>query len=169
MESVGSEISSQMTTSRSWGWAFKNKWAERITISTKNAVRCLYPGCKRTYITKTWTTTGINNHLIKYHRITADSGINDGSQSRRGPLDALLHSSTQPRVFDPTVFDDLLVRFIVTTKQPFSIVKSPALQALLDHVTMASVSQVKLPSDDTVAAKVKYFSALNNWNCVLDF
>ncbi|KAF9367282.1 hypothetical protein CPB97_005985, partial [Podila verticillata] len=99
------------------------------------------------------TTSGINNHLTKTHRITTDSGVNDGRLSRAGPLDVLLQSSTQPRVFDPTRFDDLLVRFVVTTKQPFSIVKSPAFQDLLNHATMATVSQVKLPSDDTVAAK----------------
>jgi hypothetical protein len=41
------------------------------------------------------------------------------------------------------------------TKQPYSIVESPAFQDLLNHATMATVSQVKLPSDDTMAAKVQ--------------
>ncbi|KFH70213.1 hypothetical protein MVEG_03064 [Podila verticillata NRRL 6337] len=62
----------------------------------------------------------------------------------------------QPRIFDPTKFDDLLVRFVVTTKQPFSIVKSSAFQDLLNHATMATDSQVKLPSNDTMATKTKH-------------
>ncbi|KAG0335817.1 hypothetical protein BG005_004479, partial [Podila minutissima] len=99
------------------------------------------------------TTSGINKHLTVAHKIKADSGVNDGSLSRAGPLDAMFHSSKQPRVFDPTRFDELLVRFVVRTKQPFSIVKSPDLQDLMNHATMASVAQVKLPSDDMMATK----------------
>jgi len=157
IESVGSDIASQKKGVRTWGWAIKNKWAERATSSKSNGVivRCLYPGCKQTYATSSMTTSGINNHLGKVHRITRDSGVNDGSLSRGGPLDVLLRSSTQPRAFDPTSFNDLLVRFIVTTKQPFSIVKSPAFQELLNHATMANEPQVRLPSDDTMATKVK--------------
>jgi hypothetical protein len=157
IESVGSDSVGQQKGARSWGWAIKNKWAERVVSSKSTIIRCLYPGCKQKYDTKTMTTSGINNHLTKVHRITPDSGINDGSLSRGGPLDAFLHSAMQPRIFDPTKFDDLLVRFVVTTKQPFSIVTSPAFQDLLNHATMAAESQVKLPSNDTMATKVKVF------------
>ncbi|OAQ24468.1 hypothetical protein K457DRAFT_24032 [Linnemannia elongata AG-77] len=148
IESVGSDITSQKKGVRTWGWAVKNKWAERATSSKSNGVivRCLYPGYKQTYATSSMTTSGINNHLGKVHRITRDSGVNDGSLSRGGPLDVLLRSFTQPRAFDPTSFNDLLVR---------SIVKSPAFQELLNHATMANEPQVRLPSDDTMATKTK--------------
>jgi len=117
-------------------------------------MRCLYPGCKATYVAPDMTTTGINTRLRKVHHITGESGVNDGSLSRRGPLDSLLQQSRQPEVFDPTKYDDLLVRFVVTTKQPFSIVRSQAFQDLLNHATMATVAQVQLPSQDTMAKKV---------------
>ena len=77
------------------------------------------------------TISGINNHLLKTHHITKDSNPNDGSLSNQGLLDILLNTSQLPTVFDPTKFDDLLIRFIVTTRQPFNIVKSKAFQELL--------------------------------------
>jgi len=155
------EISS---TQRTWGWAITNKWAERTVLPKGPAIRCLFPGCKTRYLTKKMTTTGINNHLDTKHHITRESPPNDGSLSRGGPLDALFHSAKQPRIFDPTNFNRLLVGFIVRTKQPFTIVKSPEFQALLNHATMATEAQVRLPSDDTMAAKVGMMLSLN---CVL--
>jgi hypothetical protein len=157
LTSLGSDAGEQQMGSvrSSWGWALKNKWAERVQTKKGPALRCLFPGCMKTYATKAMTTSGINKHLTRAHRITEDSGVNDGSLSRSGPMDTFLHTAKQPRVFDPTTFDDLLVRFVVMTKQPYSIVESPAFQDLLNHATMATVSQVKLPSDDTMAAKVQ--------------
>lgn len=101
------------------------------------------------------TTTGVNRHLQSAHKINKESGMNDGSLSQSGLLDTLFHPSKQARVFDPTRFDDLLVRYIIRMKQPFSVIESPELQELLNHCTMASMSQVKLPSSDTIARKVK--------------
>jgi hypothetical protein len=152
VESINMNINKAV---RSWGWAVRNKWAERIKTKSGPAVRCLFLLCSAQYLSKSKTTTGINNHLLKTHHITKDSNVNDRSLSRKGPLDILFGSPSQPRVFDPTKFDDLLVCFIVTTKQPFTIVNSSALQELLNHTTMASLSQVKLPSDDTIGTKVK--------------
>jgi hypothetical protein len=137
-----------------WSWVINNKWAERENTPKGTVTRCLYPGCKKTYITNGMTTTGIINHLSKNHHITQDSGMNDGSLSKQGPIDVLLHSNKQPRIFDPTQFDELLVRFMVTSKQPFTIVQSEAFQDLLNHATMATLHQVKLPSNDTMAGKV---------------
>lgn len=169
IQSVGSCSTSQTNVGsekkiRQWGWAITNKWAERVDTPNGIFIKCLFPGCKSKYETKSMTTSGINNHLFKIHRIHKESNPNDGSLSNQGPLDILFNSDSRPRIFDPTRFDDLLVRFVVTTKQPFTIVKSPALQELLNHATMASISQVKLPSDDSMAAKVKpifsfYFSS----------
>ncbi|KAG0018429.1 hypothetical protein BGZ80_007177, partial [Entomortierella chlamydospora] len=85
--------------------------------------------------------------------VTEESSVNDGNLSRAGPMDAFLHAVKQPRVFGPTAFDDLLVRFVVTTKQSFSIVGNPAFKDLLNHATMAEMSQAKLPSDDAMATK----------------
>ena len=155
--SVQSDDVNKTSNSRlAWAWAIKNGWAERaLTKKGSTSIRCLYPGCRQIYITSTMTTSGINRHLANAHKITAESDANDGRLSRAGPLDILFHSSKQPRVFDPTRFDDLLVRFIVRTKQPYAIVKSPELQDLLNHASMATMSQVKLPSDDTMAKKVK--------------
>lgn len=157
VESMGSTSINKQTVIRAWGWAVRNKWAERIQTKKGEVLRCRYPGCKMEYISKEKTTSGINKHLLKAHHITKDSNINDGSLSRHGPLDKLLHSSSQPRIFDPTRFDDLLVQFILKTKQPFTIVEGVALQELLNHATMASISQVKLPSGDTMATKVRFF------------
>ncbi|KAF9400272.1 hypothetical protein BGZ76_007752, partial [Entomortierella beljakovae] len=153
MDSIGSGKFIQKKGNRSWGWAIKNKWAERIESRSGITIRCLYPGCRAMYQTNGMTTSGINNHLTKIHHITKDSATNDGSLSREGPLDKLLHLTPEPTVFDPTKFDDMLVRFIVRTKQPFSIVKSNDFQELLNHARMASIDQIKLPSDDSVASK----------------
>lgn len=155
MESVGSVNIHNKKVTRAWGWALKNKWAERVETKKGTVVHCRFSGCKREYISTTMTTTGINRHLLKSHHITQDSNVNDGSLSKQGPLDTMFNSSSRPRIFDPTRFDDLLVRFVVTTKQPFTIVESVAFQDVLNHATMASVSQVKLPSGDTMATKVK--------------
>ncbi|KAF9311000.1 hypothetical protein BGZ91_006932, partial [Linnemannia elongata] len=38
IESVGSDIASQKKGVRTWGWAIKNKWAERATSSKSNGV-----------------------------------------------------------------------------------------------------------------------------------
>lgn len=139
-----------------WAWAVVNGWAEHFESPTEKGIRCLYPGCPKKYYTTSMTTSGANRHLRSVHKINKESGVNDGSLSRSGPLDALFHPSKQARVFDPTRFDDLLVRYIVRTKQPFSAVESPELQELLNHCTMASMSQVKLPSSDTIARKVMF-------------
>jgi hypothetical protein len=154
-ESSGGGISRQRSTPRSWSWVFRNNWAERTETSRGLAVRCLFPGCNQVYQTVTMTTSGINTHLKKRHRISAESGVNDGSRSKTGPLNALFNSSLQPKDFNCRTFEDALVRFIVTTKQPFAIVKSNAFQELLDLVVLASTnSQVKLPADVTLADKV---------------
>jgi hypothetical protein len=155
-ESVSSGVSKQRSSPRSWSWVFQNKWAERTQTKRGLGIRCLFPGCNQIYQTVTMTTSGINTHLKKAHRITSESGVNDGARSRAtGPLDALFNFSKQPKVFDRKTFEDLLVRFVVTTKQPFAIVKSTAFQELLDLVVMASTnSQVKLPSEVTLADKV---------------
>ncbi|KAK3805983.1 MAG: hypothetical protein J3R72DRAFT_111893 [Linnemannia gamsii] len=76
IESIGSGSMSQMPGNRSWGWAFKNQWAERVKTSNGLVVHCLYPGCRQKYDTKSMTTSGINRHLIKIHRITPGSGVN---------------------------------------------------------------------------------------------
>jgi hypothetical protein len=118
LTSLGSDAGEQQTGSvrSSWGWALKNKWAEHVQTKKGPALCCLFPGCMKTYATKAMTTSGINKHLTRAHRITEDSGVNDGSLSRSGPMDTFLHTAKQPRVFDPTTFDDLLVRFVVMTK-----------------------------------------------------
>jgi len=141
-----------------WAWSIKNKWAEHTTTKEGKGIRCLYPGCGKFYRTSSMTTTGVNRHLRNAHKINSESGVNDGSLSRSGPLDVLFHPSKQARFFDPTRFDDLLVRYIVRTKQPFSVVESPDFQELLNHCTMASMSQVKLPSSDTIARKVMFLA-----------
>lgn len=157
LTSLGSDPTEKHPSTRAaWGWAIKNKWAERTESKGMVVIRCLFPGCVQKYKTKSMTTSGINKHLKNAHKITEDSGVNDGSLSRAGPLDSFFHPNKQPRVFDPTRFDDLLVRFIVRTKQPFSIVKSHELQDLLNHATLATLPQVKLPSNDTMAKKVIY-------------
>ncbi|KAF9895779.1 hypothetical protein BX616_008846, partial [Lobosporangium transversale] len=150
-ESMGSVSISSKKGTRVWGWAIKNKWAERVETKKGAVIRCRFPGCKMEYTSSTMTTSGINSHLANKHHIRKDSHVNDGSLSRQGPLDVMFSSS--PRVFDPTRFDDLLVRFVVTTKQRFAVVKSAAFQELLNHATMAAMAQVKLPSDDTMANK----------------
>ncbi|KAG9319109.1 hypothetical protein KVV02_004693, partial [Mortierella alpina] len=137
------------------GWATKNKWAEHATTKEGKGILCLFPGCRKFYQTSSFTTSGVNRHLQSAHKINKESGVNDGSLSRSGPLDAHLYPSKQARIIHPTCFDDLLVRYIVRTKQPFSAVGSTELQELLNHCTMASMSQVKLPSSDTIARKVK--------------
>jgi hypothetical protein len=156
--SASHDVDTTSSSRNAWGFAIRNGWAERTTTKKGlTGIRCLYPGCSQIYVTSSMTTSGINRHLRNTHKITEDSGINDGRLSRAGPLDLLFHSSKQPRVFDPTRFDDLLVRFIVGTKQPYAVVDSPELQDLLNHATMATISQVKLPSDDTMAKKVSSF------------
>lgn len=161
-ETDSSETANQQGYNRSsWGWAIKNNWAARFDSKKGKALRCMYPGCKKLYESKDMSTSGINSHLKRAHGITSFSGVNDGSKPRGGPLDALFNISKQPKVFDPEAFEDSLIRFIVQAKLPFSIVENNGFQELLNQAQMSStISQIKLPSNDAIAEKVRLFDII---------
>ena len=105
-------------------------------------------------------TTNVSRHMKRHHGITAHSGKNNGKRQRpqeSGAMDSFLdnNANKRPREFNATVFKDALCKMFVARNLSFELAESEEFQELLYVVQQAQdLTQVKLPSADTIAAKV---------------
>jgi hypothetical protein len=109
--------------------------------------------------------TGTANHikhLAQHHQIAI--GKNAGQPYRVSVIDQLQLAASNPqeqatintliRAFNPTYFFQLLIRWLVLTKMPFSAINSPHLRALLTYLNDAVRIGDCLPSHGTIRSFV---------------
>ncbi|CAG7678862.1 unnamed protein product [Allacma fusca] len=89
------------------------------------------------------STGGMRNHIKRKH-VTID--LEDGSNAKQIKLDDFVKCV---KGFDSEVFDDLLLRFILLTNQPFLIVNS---EAFRDFASFHR-NQVKIPNNTTIGTR----------------
>lgn len=120
---------------------------------------CRVRGCKKSYSAKKGNTSNLVTHLKQDHSITSSSPPNTG-QKRDGPMDVFIGQAQQQknaRIFSRDEFDQLVSRFIVRARLPFSIVEQPEFQQLLSYAASApNLHSVKLLSADAATSQVKF-------------
>jgi hypothetical protein len=97
------------------------------------------------------------------HGVTENTDKNNGKRQRpqtSGAMDRYLDddddgAKKRPREFNAGVLHDAICKILVAKNLPFELVESKEFQELLYVVHQAKdLTQLKLPSADTIAAKV---------------
>lgn len=135
-------------------WIFIHKYGERYTTREgKECIRCKVTNCSKTYSSVKKTTTTFIAHLVSAHGISENNGPHTQNNKRIGPLDSFLSKRT--RTFDQNEFHKQFIKFLVSSKLPFTTSESKDLQQLLEMAQMApTLTAVKLPSANTFTRKV---------------
>lgn len=135
-------------------WFFVHKYGTRSTSNGNPTIHCLVRNCGKHIASKYSSTSGFTRHLAT-HGIKKDVGphIKSG-EKRSGPLDTFVHGKPA-RSFQVEEFHRLFVRFLVSSKLPFTTCENAALQELLDMARNApTAAAVQLPSASTCTRKV---------------
>lgn len=147
--------------SDSGAWFFVHKYGIRSTRNGNPRIQCLVSNCHRHIASKYSSTSRFTRHLAS-HGIKKDVGphIKSG-EKRNGPLDMFVQGK-RARTFQVEEFQRLFVKFLVSSKLPFTTCENAALQELLEMARIApTASAVQLPSTSTCTRKVS-----NNHTCV---
>ena len=135
-------------------WIFVYKYGERyINEQGKERIRCKVRGCNKTYSSIKKTTTTFITHLSNAHGITESTGPHAQHKERGGPLDSFL--TKRAKTFNQSEFHKQFIKFLVSSKLPFTTSENKDLQQLLEMAQMApTISAIKLPGADTFTRKV---------------
>ncbi|CAG7728796.1 unnamed protein product [Allacma fusca] len=133
---------------------------QHFTLSADNRYfKCRY--CSSTLKKDpTGSTSGMRKHIQRIHKHIE---LNQPTDSKQQKMDSFLKKSDKQ--FDPEIFEDLLIRFIVATNQPFLVVNSKEFRAFASY----SRNEVVIPKNDTLKsrciARIVAITADNASNC----
>lgn len=135
-------------------WVFVHKYGKRaLKEDGSPAIQCLVGNCGKLIASKYSSTSGFIKHLGK-HQINKSNGPHVNSGDKRGPMDVFVHGK-RARTFNAEEFQRVVVKFLVTSKLPFTTCENAALQELLELARIApTASGVQLPSARTCTRKV---------------